>query len=52
MMACPEPEGVMDQEMAYLKALQSAATFAIEGDVLTLLDGNGNRALEFTATED
>ena len=50
-MYCGEPEGVMDQEIAYLKALQSAAAFEIEGDVLTILDGNGNRALEFTVTE-
>ena len=51
-MVCGEPEGVMDQEVAYLKALQSTSAFEIEGDVLTVLDGSGNRALEFTATED
>jgi heat shock protein HslJ len=36
MMACSEPAGVMDQEAQYLAALQSAATYQIEGDVLQL----------------
>ena len=35
-MFCEEPEGVMEQEAAYLAALQSAATFSIEGDQLWL----------------
>ena len=33
---CEAPEGVMEQEAAYLAALQSAATFRIEGDELWL----------------
>ncbi len=33
---CAEPEGVMDQEQAFLAALQSAATFRISGDRLEL----------------
>lgn len=36
MRLCPEPEGIMEQEQAFLAALQSAATFRIEGDQLTL----------------
>jgi heat shock protein HslJ len=36
MMACSEPEGVMEQETQYLAALQSAATYQIEGNVLQL----------------
>ena len=48
MMLCGEPEGVMEQEAAYLKALESAATFAIEGQSLTLLAADG--ALEAGAT--
>jgi heat shock protein HslJ/uncharacterized protein YraI len=35
-MFCEAPQGVMDQEAAYLDALQSAATFRIEGDQLWL----------------
>jgi heat shock protein HslJ len=36
MMACDQPAGVMDQETQYLAALQSAATYQIEGNVLEL----------------
>lgn len=36
MMACSEPAGVMDQEAQYLAALQSAATYQIEGNVMQL----------------
>ncbi len=36
MRLCPEPEGIMEQEQAFLAALQSAATFRIEGDRLEL----------------
>ncbi len=33
---CEEPPGVMEQESAYLAALQSAATYRIEGDMLEM----------------
>jgi len=36
MMACSEPAGVMEQEAQYLAALQSAATYQIEGNVMQL----------------
>ncbi len=36
MMMCSDPEGVMDQEAQYLTALQSAASYQIEGNVLEL----------------
>ena len=36
MMACSEPEGVMEQETQYLAALQSAAIYEIEGNVMQL----------------
>jgi heat shock protein HslJ len=36
MMFCGEPQGVMEQETAYLAALETAATFRIEGDQLWL----------------
>jgi heat shock protein HslJ len=42
-MMCAEPEGIMDQEQAYLAALQSAATYAIEGDQFELRDAAGTR---------
>jgi heat shock protein HslJ len=35
---CEAPEGVMEQEAAYLAALESAATFRVEGDELWLRD--------------
>ena len=49
MMACPEPEGVMEQEVAYLAALASAATYHIEGDRLELIDADGTRVAQFIA---
>ena len=36
LMFCETPQGVMEQEAAYLIALQSATTFRIEGDQLWL----------------
>jgi heat shock protein HslJ len=36
MMFCDSPAGAMDQEAQYLAALQSAATYQIEGNQLTL----------------
>jgi heat shock protein HslJ len=39
---CGSPTGVMDQETMYLSNLQSASTYAIEGDALTLYDLKGN----------
>lgn len=35
-MACPEPEGVMEQEAAFVKALESAATYTVEGNLLEM----------------
>jgi heat shock protein HslJ len=39
---CGSPTGVMDQETVYLSNLQSASTYAIESDALTLYDLKGN----------
>jgi hypothetical protein len=39
---CAEPIGVMEQEVQYLSALQTAAAYTQEGGMLTLLDGAGN----------
>lgn len=47
MKACSEPEGIMDQESQFLAALQSAATYTIEGSVLELRTADGALAANF-----
>lgn len=47
-MYCPEPEGVMDQESAYLGLLESAKRYQIATGELTLLDSEGNSILVFS----
>jgi heat shock protein HslJ len=42
-------EGLMSLEHAYLTALGNTATYAIEGNTLTLLDSSGASLLELTA---
>jgi putative lipoprotein len=49
-MACPEPQ--MDLETSYLGALESAATFAIEDDVLRFFAPDGAERLEFRRAAD
>ena len=46
-MACADPAGVMDQEMQYLSALQSAATYQIQGNTLELRTQDGALAADF-----
>jgi hypothetical protein len=48
-MFCAEPEGVMEQETAYLAALESAATYAIQGDTLELWNAEGARLASYVA---
>jgi heat shock protein HslJ len=48
-MMCAEPEGIMEQEAAYLAALESAASYAVEGDQLELMDTEGRRAVSYIA---
>jgi heat shock protein HslJ len=48
MMMCSDPAGVMDQEAQYLAALQSAATYQIEGNVLELRTQDGALAANFS----
>ena len=36
-----EPDGVMEQEQAYLSALPSAAQYTVEGSTLSLLTAEG-----------
>ena len=45
---CNDPEGVMDQEAQYLAALQSAATYRIEGNRLELRTADGALAADFS----
>lgn len=49
MMACPE--GLMRQEQAYFTALQSAATYAIEGEQLQVMNAAGETVLTMAASE-
>jgi len=49
MMACPEPEGGMDQEMQYLAALATAATYTVEGNRMELRTADGALAVSFQA---
>lgn len=44
-MACPEPDGVMEQEAAILTALESASGFGLEGDGLRLTTDDGATAV-------
>ena len=48
MMACTD-EGVMEQEAAFLAALQTAATFAIDGEQMQIMNGDGETVLTFVA---
>jgi len=47
MMACGDPAGIMEQEQQYLAALQTAATYQIEGNVLELRTSDGALAADF-----
>jgi heat shock protein HslJ len=50
-MMCSEPEGIMDQEGEYLAALETAATYNIEGERLQLRTAEGSLAADFTAAK-
>lgn len=43
---CAEPEGVMEQEAAFLAALQSAATYSIQGRLLEIRSADGAIAVQ------
>ncbi len=49
---CPEPDGVMQQESAYLKALTTAATYAIQGQQLELRTADDALVALFQASGD
>jgi heat shock protein HslJ len=45
--ACSDPANVMEQEAQYLAALQSAATYQVQGQQLTMQNVGGELAVEF-----
>lgn len=47
MKACVEPDGIMEQESQYLAALQTAATYRIDGDTMELRTAEGAIAATF-----
>lgn len=49
---CPKPDGVMQQENAYLKALTTAATYAIQGQQLELRTAEDALVALFQASGD
>ncbi|MCL7454720.1 MAG: META domain-containing protein, partial [Anaerolineae bacterium] len=50
-MACVEPEGVMEQEEAYVEALAGAASYRMADNRLQLQDAAGETALVFARRE-
>jgi heat shock protein HslJ len=50
MMACVDPPGLMEQETAYLKLLESAQAFRLSENKLELLGDGGDVILVFTNT--
>ena len=46
-MACASPEGVMEQEAAFIAALSTAATYTIEGDKLAMRTADDAMAVNF-----
>jgi heat shock protein HslJ len=47
--ACAGPEGIMDQELQYLAALQTAATYELRGDKLEMRTAEGLLAVTLVA---
>ncbi|MFN2253943.1 MAG: META domain-containing protein, partial [Candidatus Promineifilaceae bacterium] len=47
---CAEPEGIMEQEALYLAAMETAATYEIQGPRMDLYDADGARVAAFNAT--
>ncbi len=45
--SCESPAGIMDQEKVYLADLQGAASYAINGDMLTISDATGKVLLTY-----
>ena len=45
--SCSQPANVMEQESQYLAALQSAATFQVQGSALTAQNADGQLAVQY-----
>ena len=50
-MICEEPEGIMEQETAFLSALASAGGYSLEGGQLFISNASGQVVLEFVQRE-
>ena len=50
-MACLEPEGILNQELAYLNALNAVASYRVDAGRLKLYDGAGTQVLVFGPQE-
>ena len=48
---CPEPEGIMEQETAYLAALGAAATYGFNGPTMGVSDSEGKKLITFTRAQ-
>jgi heat shock protein HslJ len=48
-MGCMEPQGILEQETAYLAALGTAATYQVTADRLEIYDDAGAQILVFVA---
>lgn len=49
---CPEPEGVMEQEAEYLAALETAATYMIDGMTMNMRTADGATVANFNRISD
>jgi heat shock protein HslJ len=49
MMACPEE--IMEIEQSYFTALERSSSFTVDGDTLTIFDGDGSRLLAYVRAE-
>jgi heat shock protein HslJ len=49
LMECAEPTGIMEQEAAYLAAIQEAATYKVSSERLDLLDADGRTMATYGA---
>jgi len=50
-MLCPTPEGIMEQEQAFIAALESAATYQVRGDTLEMRTADDALALMFAPAQ-